>query len=129
MCSEAVVLTFNGYRWKAFDVLIAICVVAILSYFAVSELAKLGISLASVSGIIWGFGTLLFICLYPLPIFGGSVEGEKLKKESKPLTQEEIKMVLGLRHFSKMSPRTIKLFVSFFVLSGGLTLFGIVTNT
>lgn len=34
-----------------------------LGYFAASELAKLGISLASVSGVVWGFGTLLFILL------------------------------------------------------------------
>lgn len=122
-------LTFNGYRWTAFDVFIAIGVATVLGYFAVNELMKLGISLASVAGSIWGFGTLLFICLYPLPIFGGSIEGEELKKANRPLTQEELRKVLGLRHFSKMGPRTIKLFVSFFVLSGGLTLIGIVTNT
>jgi len=123
------VLTFNGYRWTVLDVLVAIGIVALLGYFAVSELAELGISLASVAGIVWGFGTLLFILIYPLPIFGSSIEGENLRKESRPLTQEEIRKVLGLRHFTKMSPRTIKLFVSFFVVSGGLTLIGIVTNT
>jgi hypothetical protein len=123
------VFTFNGYRWTVFDVLIAIGIVAMLGYFAVSELAKLGISLASAAGTIWGFGTLLFILLYPLPIVGGSIEGENLKKEGRPLTPEEIRKVLESRHFAKMSPRTIKLFVSFFVTSGGLTLIGIVTNT
>jgi hypothetical protein len=126
---RTIVPTLNGYRWTAFDILIAISVVAVLGYFAVSELAKLGISLASVAGVIWGFGTLLFICLYPLPIFGGSVEGENLKKENRPLTQEELRKVTGLRHFTNISPRTVKLFVSFFMISGGLTLLGILTNT
>ena len=122
-------LSFNGYRWTAFDILVAIGVAALLGYFAVNELIKLGISLASVAGAVWGFGTLLFILLYPFPIFGDSVEGEKLKKSNKPLTHEELRVVSGLRHFTKMSPRTIKLFVVFFVISGGLTLLGIVTNT
>ena len=122
-------LSFKGYRWTALDILIAIGVAALLGALAVNELVKLGISLTSVAGVVWGFGTLLFILLYPFPIFGGSVEGEKLKKANRPLTHEELRVVLGLRHFTKMSPRTTKLFVSFFVISGGLTLLGIVTNT
>lgn len=122
-------LSFNGYRWTAFDILVAIGVAALLGYFAVNELMKLGISLASVAGVVWGFGTLLFILLCPFPIFGGSVEGDKLKKANRPLAHEELRVVLGLRHFTKISPRTTKLFVAFFVISGGLTLLGIVTNT
>lgn len=122
-------LTLNGYRWTVFDVLLAIGVVTSLGYLAVNELMQHGISLASVSGVVWGFGTILFILLYPFPIFGSSIETEKLKAANGPLTREEVRTVLGLRHFSKMSPKTIKVFVLFFVLSGGLALVGIATNT
>ena len=120
---------YKGYRWTVLDVLIAVGIVALFGYFAINELAKLGISLASIAGLIWGFGTLIFIILYPFPIFGGSVEGEKLMEENRRLTKEEFKTVLGRGYHSKMSHKTIKLFAIFFVVSGGLTLLGIFTNT
>ncbi|HJX11412.1 MAG TPA: hypothetical protein VJ733_13075 [Candidatus Binatia bacterium] len=125
--------TYKGYRWTVLDVLSAVAVVAVLGYLAVSELVKLGISLASVAGIIWGFGTLLFMFLYPFPIYGRSVEGEKIMeealKERRALTRLEFETIWGRGYRSKINPKTVKLFVVFFVLSGGLTLLGIVTNT
>ena len=125
----AVVFTVNGFRWTVPDILLAIGVVASLGYLAVNELMTLGMSLASVAGIVWGFGTLLFLFLYPLPIFGGSVEADTLMKAKRPLTHDERRLVVGLRCSIKMNPRTVKRFVLFFAISGGLALLGIATNT
>ncbi len=119
---------YKGYRWTAWDVIIAVSTVALLGYAAAIEIAKHGISLASVVGSIWVIGSLAFVFLYQLPIFGGSVQGEKLLKEKKVLTSEEAKIVVGRGFYKKMSPKTIKLFAIFFLVSGVLTVVGIVAD-
>lgn len=120
---------FNGYRWTALDILLAIGVVVFLGSLALRELLTLGFSLTSVAGVVWGFGTLMFFALYPFPLLGGSIEGDKLRNANRPLTHDELRVVLGLRYFTKMSPTSIRLFLVFFFVSGGLTLLGVVTNT
>ncbi len=92
---------YNGYRWTALDIFIAVGIISLFGYFAIDEVPRLGISLASVSGLIWGFGTLLFFILYPLPLFGGSVDGEKLIKENEVLTKEQVNIVLGRGYFKR----------------------------
>lgn len=120
---------FNGYRWTALDILLAIGVVALLGSLALRELLKLGFSLTSVAGAVWGFGTLMFFALYPFPLLGGSIEGDKLRSANRPLTHDELRAALGLRHFTQMHSRTVRLFLVFFFVSGALTLLGVLTNT
>lgn len=122
-------IVIKGYRWTVWDILIAISFVAVLGYFALIEISKYGISLASICGSIWLLGTMLFILLYPFPIFGGSVEGEKLLRENKILTGEQAKDVLGRGYHSKISKKVIKNFVLFFTVFGILTMLGVYTNT
>jgi hypothetical protein len=88
-----------------------------------------GFSLASIAGSIWGAGTLAFIFIYPLPIFGGSIEGERLLKEKEKLTEEEMKIVMGRGNNSKIAPETVKAFFIFFIVTGVLCLVGVYTNT
>jgi len=120
---------YKGYRWTAWDVIIAVSTVALLGYAAVIEITKHGISLASVAGSIWVISSLAFIFLCQLPIFGGSVQGEKLLKEKKVLTSEEARIVVDRGFFKEISPKTIKLFAIFFLVSGVLTVVGVVADT
>jgi|GEM_PF-3861927 len=119
---------YKGYRWTFIDLVLAASIASIFLYFAIDMVIKEGVSLASIAGVIWGFGTLIFFMLYPFPIFGGPVEGERLLKEKEIITKEEFKKVLGRSNFSDMPNKTIKIFLLFFLISGGLTLVGLFAN-
>lgn len=97
-------------------------------YFAAQTILKEGVSLASVAGSVWGYGTLIFIFLYWLPIFGGSIAAERLEGR-KVLTGDEVTFLFQRRDNSPMDRKTIKYFFVFFFLSGGVALVGMVTNT
>jgi len=122
------VFVFNGYRWTIVDLLLALVIAFGGIYFATQTIAKEGVSLTSIAGSVWGYGTLMFIFIYQLPIFGQSVEAERLKNK-KELTREEVRVLFQRRDNSPMNKNTIKYFFLFFFLSGGLALVGLFTNT
>ena len=102
-----------------------------LTWLAIGTLFREGISLATVAGVVWGFGTLGFFMLHQFPIFGGSVEAENLMSQGKAYyTQADAKTILSQGGFRKpISRPTLIKFILFFILSGGLALVGIFTNT
>lgn len=123
-------IKFNGYYWTIIDILMVLVVVIGLIVFGVKLLSNAGVSLASVAGTIWGMGVLGFLFLYQLPIFGDSFEAQDLMDQKKQIyTKEEIKIIMDDRRHKKIEPKTLKWFVIFFCVSGGLALVGIFTNT
>lgn len=124
-------IIFNGYRWTLFDIIAAIAVISISAYLGIKNILVNGLSLFIVAGSIWGFGTLAFILLYPLPISGGSIEGEKILEEKEILTPEEAKIVWDSdnKFKSPITPKTIKRFFLFFIISGGVALIGLLFQT
>lgn len=84
--------------------------------FGVDTVRSAGVSLASVAGAVWGFGTLLFIFLCPVPIFGGPAE-DRLGDERAMFPRNRI------------SAKTLIYFFVFFFGSGLLALVGVLTNT
>jgi hypothetical protein len=119
---------FNGYRWTTVDLLLALVIAFGNIYFAMQTITKAGVSLASIAGSVWGYGTLMFIVIYQFPILGQSVEAERLKNK-KELTRDEVRILFQRRDNSPMNENTIKYFFLFFFLSGGLALAGLFTNT
>ena len=122
-------IVFKGYRWTFLDLVFFISVIIMCAYFAIDIIFKEGLSLNILAGVIWGFGTISFILLYQFPIFGDSIEGDKLLKrklneDNAKLTSQEVKIVLGRTNHSDISPKTLKYFIIFFVFSGLLTLLG-----
>ncbi|MEJ2040772.1 MAG: hypothetical protein P8X55_17855 [Desulfosarcinaceae bacterium] len=120
-------IIYNGYHWTLFDLVALIAVVCLSAGLGITNIMVNGLSLSNVAGSIWGSGTLAFILIYPLPISGRSIEGEKLLKEKEVLTPQEAKMIWdsGNRFKSKIAPKTIKRFFLFFIISGGFTLIGL----
>lgn len=119
---------FNGYRWTIADLVLALVIAFGGIYLAAQTIIKEGVSLASVAGSMWGFGTLMFIFLYRLPILGQSVEAEWLEAK-KVLTVHEVSVLFRTRDHSPMHRKTIKYFFVYFFLSGSVALIGMVTNT
>jgi hypothetical protein len=119
---------FNGYRWTTVDLLLALAIAFGDIYFAMQTITNAGVSLASIAGSVWGYGTLMFIVIYQFPILGQSVEAERLKNK-KELTRDEVRILFQRRDNSPMNENTIKYFFLFFFLSGGLALAGLFTNT
>ena len=110
----------KGYRWTFIDVLLVIIVVYLFGDLGINTVKELGVSLASVAGAILGFGTLIFIFVYPFPLFGGSVKAEKLHQSMMPkktITQDEVKIIFERRDRIPMDPKTIKAFFLFFFVS------------
>jgi hypothetical protein len=119
---------FNGYRWTIVDLLLALVIAFGNIYFAMQTITKAGVSLASIAGSVWGYGTLMFIFIYQLPVLGQSMEAERLANK-KELTRDEVRILFQRRDNSPMNENTVKYFFVFFFLSGGLALAGLFTNT
>jgi len=120
----------NGYYWTVIDILSAFAVLAFLISIAYEVFSDVGLSLTSIAGTIWGTGTLGFLMLYQLPIFGNSYQTQELlDKGKKHFTQEEVKIIMEDRRHTKIPKETLIKFIIFFITSGVITLAGIIANT
>lgn len=123
-------MKFNGYYWTLLDIAVAIAILVFMVFISAKILINTGISLASIAGTIWGVGILSFMFLYQLPIFGSSFKAQELLDEKrKKYTSDEARIMLEDRRRIAIEPKTLKRFILFFFISGGLTLVGIFTNT
>ncbi len=112
------------------DIAIAIVILLFMVFICAKILINTGISLASIAGTIWGVGILGFMFLYQLPIFGSSFKAhELLDKKQNKYTSEEVRIMLEDRRRIAIEPKTLKRFILFFCISGGLALVGIFTST
>ena len=123
-------LVFKGYRWTVLDLTTAVGVVIFLIWLGLEVVNDAGVSLASMASAFWAVGTLGFMFLYPLPIFGGSVESEKLlSQDRETYTREEAKIVLEQKRHKSIDRSVLIRFAIFFCGTGGLALVGFITNT
>jgi len=88
-----------------------------------------GLSVSSVAGTIWVIGVYMFIFLYPLPKYGKFIKGQELLKERPARTRAEVELIKGRGTHSAIPRNTLKWFIAFFCISGGVTLVGIITST
>jgi len=120
----------NNYYWTIYDFIIALAIVSFLFYGAYKILIIHGGEFTNIIGVMWGMGTLGFFFLYQLPIFGNSLEAQKiLDRGNKYLTDEEAKIILKDKRHAKMPSHVLKKFIIFFCVTGGVTLYGVLTST
>ena len=123
-------LRIGKYYWTELDILSAVGIALFLVWTGYKILERSGITLASVSGSIWGLGTVGFFLLYQFPMFGRSIEAQGLIDQRKDnYTRKDAKIILEQRRHKALPKATLKLFFVFFFVSGGLALVGIFTNT
>ena len=123
-------LRVGKYTWTEFDILSAMAVALFLIWAGYRILESSGISLASVCGSIWGLGTIGFFLLYQFPLFGRSIKAQELISQRKDkYTRREAKIILEDRRHKPLPKQTLKIFIVFFFVSGGLALVGIFTST
>ncbi len=123
-------IKFNGYYWTFLDIASAIAIFVLMIFIGIKVLTAAGISLASIAGTICGLGALGFMFLYQLPILGNSFKAQELiDKNKEKYTREEARIILEDRRRKDIEPETLKRFVLFFCISGGLALVGVFTNT
>ena len=118
-------LVIKGYRWLLIDIVIALLVISFFSYQGVKLALREGLSLYSVSSSILLFVSSILLFLSQLPIFGDSVESEKLLNEKKVFTREEAKTIIGpglLRN--KISKFAMFSYLIFFTLFASLAILG-----
>lgn len=123
-------IKFNNYYWTEYDFIVLIAIIAFLLWCAFTILTIHGVTFTHIAGVIWGMGTLGFFLLYQLPFFGNSLEAQKiLDRGDKYISNEEAKVILEDRRHTKIPSHILKRFLIFFCISGGVTLYGSITNT
>ena len=120
----------NGYYWTTYDFLLVIIITIFLSWAAYKIFTMHGVSFKTIAGTIWGIGTLSFFFLYQLPLFGNSIEAQKIiDNNNEPISQDEVKVIMAGKRHIKIPSHTLKAFLIFFFISGGITLYSALKNT